>query len=157
MNHVHSLVNERRVLNRKDWLLLFVSSETLGLPPTSLDPVRIQKGMFLLSKRGPARDLYQFEPYNWGPFSAQVYADLDDLIAEGLVQPEEAPGRSWSSFRVTGSGEKVATGLTSEISKDDVDWLNRARRFVTGNSFASLLNKIYAAYPEYATRSKFRR
>jgi hypothetical protein len=28
---------------------------------------------------------YQFVPYNYGPFDAKVYHDLDKLVLEGLV------------------------------------------------------------------------
>jgi len=50
------------VLDRQDWLLLFI-----GAPggPYQTDQIRVMKGMFLVSKEGPGelRDLYHFEPY----------------------------------------------------------------------------------------------
>lgn len=53
--------------DRSDWLLLLLDRAALEASgPDELDPVRIQKGMFLLSERGSARGLYNFRAYDWG-------------------------------------------------------------------------------------------
>jgi hypothetical protein len=71
-------------MDRRDWLLLFI-----GAPggPYSTDQIRVMKGMFLVSKEGPddLRDLYNFEPYDYGPFDTTIYHDLDTLELEGLI------------------------------------------------------------------------
>jgi DNA-binding PadR family transcriptional regulator len=121
-----------------------------------LDPVRIQKGMFLLAKRGPARDVYDFEPYNWGPFSSEIYRDLDALGADGLVRSEPVPGRTWRLYGVTTAGAQRVRELIEEADPQAVEWLGQARRFVTERSFVALLREVYAAYPEYATNSMLR-
>lgn len=118
-----------------------------------LDPVRIQKGMFLLSKRGPARDVYSFRPYNWGPFSADIYRDLDALEAEGLLQGEQVPGRTWRLFTTTPQGEDRARQVAQTLNPEHLQWLSRTRQFVGTRSFTKLLREIYSAYPEYAGKS----
>jgi hypothetical protein len=143
--------------DRRDWLLLFLSPGVLGSGGAdAVDPIRIQKGMFLLSQRGPARDLYGFEPYNWGPFSPEIYRDLEQLRREHLVERQPVPGGTWSRWRATPEGENEARRVAERLAPDDVTWLASARSFVTSRSFKRLLRDIYAEYPEYATQSRLR-
>lgn len=145
-------------MTSEDWLLIFLSSGADGVSSRALDPVRIQKGMFLLSKRGPAsaRNAYDFEPYNWGPFSRQVYRDLDELENAGLIQRSPVEGQSWSVFTCTPEGALKAAAISESVSPEDRTWLLGLRSFVQQHSFAGLLKAIYEAYPEYATRSMLR-
>jgi DNA-binding PadR family transcriptional regulator len=115
--------------------------------------------MFLLDQRGPlrGRELYSFRPYNWGPFSGQIYADLDWLSLRGFLHEEGVPGRTWKRYSVTEQGRERAGGLIEEMTRDEIEWLGKARRFVTSRSFTRLLSDVYDAYPEFATRSQFRR
>lgn len=143
-------------LSRSDWLLLLLARDPIGaVGPAELDPIRIQKGMFLLSMRGPARNLYEFRPYNWGPFSSDVYADLDELTARGYLNSSRAPGRTWSVYRVTARGDQRARELVASAGAFAVGWLKSAREFLTTHSFAQLLREIYAAYPGFAVNSRF--
>jgi hypothetical protein len=143
-------------MNRSDWLLLLVCRQSLAVDgPDALDPVRIQKGMFLLSQRGPARNLYQFSAYNWGPFSSQIYRDLDYLVDSGLLDRTPAPGQTWARYAATKRGVDRATEIASQVGPADVAWLAQCRRFLTERSFAKLLTDIYAAYPGMATKSQF--
>ncbi len=50
-------------MTAKDWLLVFIADDEAG---EGLDPVRLQKGMFLLAREAglPARQRYRFIPYN---------------------------------------------------------------------------------------------
>jgi DNA-binding PadR family transcriptional regulator len=149
---------ERSVgVDRREWLLLFISRNALGIEgPDGLDPIRIQKGLFLLSKRGPARNLYSFRPYNWGPFSAEIYSDLDTLEKSGLISGDRVPGRSWRLFRCTAAGDAQAAEAADRLGRADIEWLGQTRRFVTERLFDSLLRDIYREYPEYAQRSLLR-
>ena len=144
------------VLVRSDWLLLLLDREALGADgPDELDPVRIQKGMFLLSERGPARDIYKFRAYDWGPFSPGIYADLAMLTAAGELEESRVPGRTWSTYRVTPSGHEKAAASTTQVSSANLTWLKQAREFLTTRSFAQLLREIYDLYPRYAVNSRF--
>ena len=61
-------------LHPRDWLLLLFDGA--GEP---LDRVRIQKSMFLFAERSkaPGGEKYRFTPYHYGPFSFDIYPDLD--------------------------------------------------------------------------------
>jgi hypothetical protein len=146
----------RSGIERSDWLLLLVDNEVLGAQgPAELDPVRIQKGMFLLSERGPARQLYAFRPYNWGPFSSAIYADLDTLTRQGYLTEEKVLGRSWSTYRITTRGHERAVASAEQTGGKAVGWLKQTREFLTTRSFAHLLRDVYALYPDYAVNSRF--
>jgi hypothetical protein len=143
-------------LDRSDWLLLLLDRGALGAQgPEELDPVRIQKGMFLLSKRGPARDLYHFEAYDWGPFSSAIYADLASLTRQGYLAEEKVRGRTWSTYRVTSRGHERAAAKAAQAGDAGTRWLGQAREFVTTRSFAQLLREVYDLYPDYAVNSRF--
>ena len=139
-----------------DWLLLLLDRVALGADgPDELDPVRLQKGMFLLSKRGPARGIYDFRAYDWGPFSSTIYADLATLTAAGELEESRVPGRTWSTYHVTRRGHEKAQALTTQVSPASVEWLKQAREFLTTRSFGDLLREIYDLYPDYAVKSRF--
>lgn len=143
-------------LVRSDWLLLLLDRSALGAQgPDELDPVRIQKGMFLLSERGPARGLYEFRAYDWGPFSPAIYTDLAALTRQGYLAEDRVLGRTWSTYRVTARGHERASAAAAEVGQTTAAWLRQAREFLTTRSFAQLLREIYALYPEYAVNSRF--
>jgi hypothetical protein len=137
---------------------LLIARDALGVEgPEVLDPIRIQKGMFFVSQRGPKRDIYKFRPYNWGPFSSDLYGDLDFLVATGALTREHVPGRTWDRFRVTEVGLERARALAASLHQQEVAWLGQLRRFLTTRSFDKLLDDVYEAFPEYATESLYRR
>jgi hypothetical protein len=69
---VRSTVEGERV-NRSDWLLLLLAFKAESDSP-ALDPIRVQKGMFLVAEEGglPAEERYDFTPYSWGPYCRDV-------------------------------------------------------------------------------------
>jgi uncharacterized protein YwgA len=125
--------------------------------PSGLDPVRIQKGMFLLAKEGglPEDEVYDFGAYHYGPMSSAVYDDVDELEAAGLIRGEKVPGYSWKRYRPTTKGIEAARAMKGEASRDGVRKLFEIKQHVVSKTFSGLLREIYAKYPEYASRSVF--
>jgi len=113
------------------------------------------KGLFLVSQRGAGEldDLYQFKPYDYGPFTSEIYADLQVLSLRGLVAQEAVAGRSWRMYRPTTDGIERARELTSGLAPADAAIIDDAYRFVTTRGFLQLLREIYAEYPEYAVNT----
>ena len=128
--------------------------------PDGLDPVRIQKGMFLFAMQAdvPTREKYEFEPYDYGPMSAGIYRDLDTLVRDGLVSRIDV--KNWSRFRATPTGVKAGeaalTKAEAEGRYDAATMLHAIKRRVAGLPFNELLEGVYEEFPEYATRSVFR-
>jgi len=135
-------------MRRRDWLLLAIGD--------FMEPIQVQKTMFLFAKRAgaPTTQQYQFKPYNWGPYAALIYADLGSLRAEGLIQLEPHPG-GWSAYTTTPEGEQRAGEIRAEAPKALVKALDEQRAWVKSRSFRKLLSDVYKAYPEYAERSLF--
>ena len=153
-------VRNIRSMNRRDWLLLFIAFEGA---PRGLDPVRLQKGMFLFREEAgsvPTGETYEFRPYNYGPMSRDIYADLDALVDAGLVESEPAEGQSWSRFRPTNRGIERAHRLAQEAGEEhpgDARHLYDIKQSVASMSFESLLEDVYDRYPRYAANSVFKR
>ena len=143
-------------MTRADWLLLFLTSPARNEQHArSLEPLRIMKGLFLVSQRGQGElhDLYSFRPYDYGPFTPDIYSDLDGLSAAGLVAQEAVTGRSWRTYRPTIEGVERAVVVGAKVDPRDAAIVDDAYRFVTTRGFLNLLRDIYAEYPEYAVNT----
>lgn len=136
-------------------LLLFFKGSS-----RQLDPIRIMKALFVFNMESPERLLpkdarYEFVPYSYGPYSAQVSADLDYLSMEGYLQATQAAGKSWNYYALSVKGESLASRLISSFDPATIDYLHRLREYVAALPFRNLLNVVYAKYPEYAVKSVF--
>ena len=143
-------------MDRADWLLMFLTDPARrGQQVKALEPLKIMKGMFLVSQRGQGElsDLYQFAAYDYGPFTADVYRDLDELALAGLIVQEAVPGRSWRTYRPTIDGLERAIALAENVDQGARDTLSEAYRFVETRGFLRLLRDIYAEYPDYAVNT----
>jgi|SRR5450759_4842313 uncharacterized protein len=138
-------------MTRRDWLLLLIGN--------GIDPIRIQKGMFLfaMESEAPADQKYKFEPYNWGPFAQPIYADLEGLQGAGLIERTQVQGASYYRYRRTEAGDERATVLAEQAPANLVQAVGDARSAVTGVGFEALLRRVYSKYPEFAGNSLFKR
>lgn len=174
--------------NRKDFLLL-----VLGAPGAASDsePVlgvtRLQKLLFLAQvelgwdRKYRITSPYEFRPYDYGPFDAQLYEDLDVLehaglitrtpegpesIAEdnesrhlsfewGMVDPEIAPWEEDHNiyrFELTERGRDFASKLA--IEPDELTALASLKREWNSAPLQKLLRWLYNKYPAWATNTK---
>lgn len=101
--------------------------------------------------------VYELMTYNWGPYSFEIYDDLELLHGNGLVERVPVPVKSWSKYRRTAAGDERVRILNSRAYNKVAKYLNIVKDAVTKEqTFNSLLRKIYRAYPECATKSLFR-
>lgn len=151
----HSGVPSAPALRPRDWLVLLF--DRAGEP---LDRVRVQKSMFLFAERSkaPAGEKYEFRPYHYGPFSSQIYRDLDQLVAEGRLRLEtDHDGSGSPRYSLTGTGRRTVDELRPRAAAERLELLGSLRDWVTARSFGALLNDVYRLYPQYAVNSVFRR
>jgi uncharacterized protein YwgA len=147
-------------MSRRDWLLILCAYQGA---PAGLDPVRVQKGMFLFARTGqlPAQERYEFRPYDYGPMSPTIYSDLDALAAEGLLEPHPVSGKQWSRYTATEKGRRTAEGrlegLSTDAEKSRARWLYEIKQRVASLSFNDLLEQVYSEHPDMAVNSVFRR
>lgn len=121
-----------------------------------LDRLRMQIAVFLLVDRGFAewRNLYDFEPLDWGPYSSRLAHDLNELTNRGLLAEDLSLNYSHKVFRTT----PLAAEILSDPSFDDLqhDFIAAVRGFVTTRTYNKLLADIFAEYPEYAAASRYK-
>lgn len=141
-------------MERKDITLLVI--ESAG--DEGLSPIQIQKSLFLIGESHLPElpsDFYDFYPYNYGPFTEEVYDDVDVLVDEGMIAKVLKSGESWFRYVVTPKGRD----RIQEIIKESSDELNKYAietvKWVCSLSFSELLRAIYAKYPDYKINSVF--
>jgi hypothetical protein len=146
----------RLPLNR-DQIALVVLSLAEG---RSMTPVKIQKALFLASDKVPGAfapgSEYHFEPYDYGPFDADVYRDVEGLQGCGFANINQAPGTRWKTYSATAEGRSEAGRLAEQLSSEQREILRRIVSLVCNLTFSQLVSAIYRAYPLMAARSVFR-
>ena len=130
-----------------------------GLYPASQKnhtPVQVQKLFFLLDKNIPQLidgPLFDFQPYNYGPFDKNVYRTIEELSEEGLV--EINPAFSMLTYRLTSEGQNEGEKIFNSLDPVAQKYINEISNFVLTHSFSSLVSAIYKAYPDMRQNSVF--
>jgi uncharacterized protein YwgA len=140
-------------LDRKDFLLMTVAAG--GSKP--LTPVQLQKSLFLIRERSSEvpNQFYEFEPYNYGPFSEDIYLDADTLEGEGLLFSIPSTKGRWLSRAITPAGMERVTELEKRLSQRSYAYIRQLVEWTQSLSFSGLVKAIYEAYPEYRKNSVF--
>lgn len=121
-------------------------------------PVQLQKLLFLLDRRlapelgGPHFD---FKPYHYGPFDKAVYAELESMEQQGLVEIIREPHLKLRRFRLSADGENLGQRALAGTDPKTVEYISKLADFVRTASFPSLVSSIYQAYPEMRENSVF--
>jgi hypothetical protein len=141
--------------DRRDVLLAALgASESRGLTP-----VQVQKAMFLIAmeaKHLAPSGFYSFDKYNYGPFSADIYSDLNSFAAAQLVAVSQPAGSRVRVYRLTDAGLKAAAAKRATLSEALASYTGAVVGWVTKLSFPDLVRAIYKKYPEYKENSVFR-
>ena len=142
-------------MGRADWILIAIAAAG----GDALSPVQLQKSLFLIGETVPTvdrTDFYTFKPYNYGPFSREIYTDAEALAAEGLIMISSGPGQTWSDYRATMAGLEKSKELKSRLDDAQCAYIDGLINWLRKLSFEQLLKFIYSRYPEYAVNSMFR-
>lgn len=168
--------------NRKDLLLLVLAADDAA-PVTGV--TRLQKYLYVLQEhngwRPRLKSTYEFQPYDFGPFDDQVYADLDFLENLDLIRKEpageEPPAEtgeqreasdSWATsdpefapweedeeiwqYRLTPKGRQFAERLHLDASERQA--VEDLKSQWNGRPLSELLRWLYKTYPDTAVNSK---
>jgi hypothetical protein len=141
---------------RKDLTLLTIACAKRG----PLQPVQLQKSLFLICKNVSAERLgidrpYVFEPYDFGPFCSDVYRDADRLEAEGLVAITHPPESEFKLYRTTSEGSERAERIRESLASDVVEYVREVVEFTQSLTFNQLVSAVYRSYPEMRVNSVF--
>lgn len=141
-------------MNRKDWTLLVISAAN-GKP---LTPVQLQKTAFLLGKErsdAVGSEYYDFAPYDYGPFSLDVYRDAEELESQELVTIQFNQSGRWKEYTATPLGLSKAKQLRSGLDSSVTEFIDRTVTWARQLSFQALVKDIYRRYPEFRAHSIF--
>jgi hypothetical protein len=139
---------------RSDWILLAL----LVAERRCLTAVKLQKTLFLLGERRRSElgdGYYQFRPYHYGPFDAEVYRDADALEASGLIEVDRSQGRSLRRYLLTDQGEAAATAAANHQSVAAKTYLTDVVSWAQPLPFNVLVRAIYDEFPEMRANSIF--
>jgi uncharacterized protein len=144
---------------------------------------RLEKLLFLLENETGFKDeqaeLFAFEPYHYGPYSAAVYNAIDFLksmrlieerqidVSSGLDVGEQAEaldpddlnqGNSYVERQLilTDDGKAVAKVLSTRVSSAGKEALTQIKDRYGSMPLRQLLRYVYSRYPEYAERSRIK-
>lgn len=119
-----------------------------------LGKVQLQKSAFLVGQEFEGKlpaNYYQFEPYLYGPFAQEVYADAERLCDGPLIEMiSDEVGRP--TYRLSSGSASWRSNLSSDLEsgvKSTVQWVSRM------SSFDELVRAIYYLYPEQRANSIF--
>lgn len=121
-------------------------------------PVQIQKLLFLIDKNVGERiggPLFDFKPYDYGPFDSSIYDLLRQFESEGLASSSPTI-KGWSKYSLTDAGLKRSSEVNVNIDKTVLNYISEVSKYVRTVSFVDLVSAVYKAYPEMKVNSVFR-
>jgi hypothetical protein len=141
----------------RDELVLAMLACAGGRPYT---PVQIQKAIFLVCQQMPELITggpgFDFRPYDYGPFDADVYSVADSLQRDGGAVIAPSPYGRWNTYAATDDGVAVGQEILAGLEADSREFLQRTSDWVRAQGFSSLVKSIYDAYPSMRENSIFR-
>jgi len=141
-------------MTKQELLLIALSSDGTA----EFSPVQIQKLIFLIEKNVAAQlggSVFEFVPYDYGPFDSSIYEELRRLKVCGLVASVPT-FQGWEKHAVTTEGLAEGYRLAKDLPPSVYDYIKQLSIFVRSLSFGDLVSAVYKAYPEMRVNSVFK-
>ncbi|NUC74763.1 DUF4065 domain-containing protein [Haloterrigena sp. SYSU A558-1] len=128
---------------------------------------RLQKLVFLMQKEleqreqsGMVGSAYEFIPYDYGPFSKDLYDDLDAMINQQFVDDTEEPLRSGKVkyvYEIEDDGQTLVETESEnrESVAEVVQVAQEIKEEYNDMLLSDLIEFVYSEYPDYAERSVY--
>lgn len=135
---------------------------------------RLQKLFFLLQEETEFSNLYEnatfeFEPYDYGPFSEGIYSALEFLIAldaievvpaesdvDSIRDEQEPSQHAGKCFVMTEKGHKIAEQFDEAMEDNVGSEVDEILEEYGNLELDDLLEYVYRQYPDYTENSKIR-
>ena len=144
------------LLKLKSWIDTTGTCWLLTRPATRSYRLCNCRNRFLIRENLPEAvgdDFYEFVPYSYGPFCAEVYQDAERLQSRNrFVHIEQG---QYKQYSVTPAGRNHATELEGDLPPETVDYVHRVVAWAKSLSFSELVQAIYQKYPDYRVNSVF--
>ncbi len=133
---------------------------------------KLQKLLFLIEQETDFFKEYEedvafnFAPYKMGPFSDEVYSELEFLLQLSAIDltpmrdstrgnPPDSRLRN-KEFHITPKGEKIASQLVEILEPEYEKELEELVEEYNTMELKELLRYVYTEYPEYAIESEIK-
>lgn len=152
---------------------------------------RLEKMIFLINKETkilsnlPKGDSFEFKPYKMGPFSSQIYDEVDFLEALQLIDSQKTSSdvslglieeklffddqildkyqknepvdiEESKIYKLTSRGREVAKKIFDSLPKEDRDFLINLKKKFNHMNLKQFLRYVYKKYPEFTTESEIK-
>ncbi|WIV67530.1 PadR family transcriptional regulator [Natrialbaceae archaeon AArc-T1-2] len=120
---------------------------------------RFMKLVFLAQEERLGRDIYEYVPGQYGPFSKELYDDLDKLERKEFVERVDEPTIKENDrqvYQITDKGRRTLR-QAREIPDNDfpeaVESISELKDSYNSMDLWDLLEYVYAEYPHMAENS----
>ncbi len=138
-------------MNRVDFLLkIIAAADGEAVTPAQLQKVAFRLGMEWTEYLPD--DYYAFRKYDYGPFSAEIYRDAEQLERQGKITISINPRGGWKEYSVT---RYELDADLEEIPEQVLLYIDETVRWARTLSFQGLVREVYRMYPEYRENSVF--
>ena len=135
---------------------------------------RLQKLFFLLQEETDFANVYEkatfeFEPYDYGPFSEGIYSALEFLVAldaveqvspdsevDGVRDEEHQSQYAGKRFVMTEKGHKISKRFSDTVDDDIESEIEDVLDEYGDLELEELLEYVYKQYPDYTVNSKIK-
>ena len=138
-------------MNRADLLLKIIAAAN----GEAVTPAQLQKVAFRLGMECTVYlpdDYYAFRKYDYGPFSAEIYRDAEQLERQGKITISINPRGGWKEYSAT---RYELDADLEEIPEQVLLYIDETVRWARTLSFQGLVREVYRMYPEYRENSVF--
>lgn len=155
-------------------LLFHLAGEVDGI-------TKIQKLLYLIEEETSFGQKYEdeisfnFRPYKMGPFSPEVYEEVEFLLNIDAIEKlegestasenweisrydeeEGSEGLSGKRFRITEKGRKIGEELANKLSIEEIDELKDKLNEYNDLTLTQLLEYVYTEYPKMTVESEIK-
>jgi hypothetical protein len=127
--------------------------------PAAYAPVQVQKLFFLIDQHIAeliGGKQFAFEPYDYGPFDRDVYAELEELKSKNLIAITPTGTGERRRYALTSEGQELGAQYLSKLPETAQEHLAKLSKWVCSLSFSQLVGSIYKAYPDMRANSIFK-
>ena len=141
---------KQSTVDRSDILLTIIAVADGG----ELSRVQLQKVAFLVSEEFKGRlpeGFYEFDKHHYGPFSLDIYGDIEMLHYWGWIHIKSGAERRLDTYSIAEHLNVEGFQLPADIK----DYIKKTVAWVMGMSFRELVSAVYLLFPEYRENSIF--
>lgn len=151
----HQIRWELPQLTERQKILLAVLYSYNTIRKASPPITMLMKYMFLLQQEKCLELEYAFVPYKFGPFSKEVYEDVEALEKEMLVvHPKKSKNIEKQETALDEDASDDIEAILATLPEDNKKAVGELIEKYGSMGFRELMDYVYTKYPEFATESR---